>query len=108
MKTNFFYAFCLSTGLGCSNQQAEAEAQAEAARVRGLIASELQVGRSEAEIKVFGERHSWHFRFDEGQARFRANVYTTPENTHDVLVFLYVNGKREFVRSEVKIARTSL
>jgi hypothetical protein len=108
MKMNFFYALCLFTGLGCSNQRAEEEAQAEAARVRSAIAGELHAGSSEAEIKLFGDRHSWHFSFDEDQARFRANVYTTPENTHDVLVFLYVNGKRELVRSEVKIARTSL
>jgi hypothetical protein len=107
MKPNFLYALCLMTGLACSNKEAETKAQAEAEKARGAIAAELHVNSSAADIKAFGDRHGWHFSFDEDQARFRANVYTTPENTHNVLVFVYVNGKRELVRSEVKIARTA-
>lgn len=108
MKSKFFYAVCLAAGLGCSDKGAEAKAQAEAANARQAIAAELHVGSSAAEIKAFGDRHGWSFGFDEDQARFDAKIYTAPEHTHDVLVALYVNGKRELVRSEVKIARTSL
>jgi hypothetical protein len=108
MRSTSFYALCLAAALGCSNQEAETKAQAEAQKARQAIAAELHVGSSATDIKVFGDRHSWRFSFDEDQARFRSNVYTTAGNTHNVLVFLYVNPKREFVRSEVKIARTSL
>ncbi len=107
MKLKLIYAVCLLAVLNCSNKEAETKAQAAAERARRAIASELHVGSSAAEIKAFGDRHGWSFGFDEDQARFDANIYTAPENTHDVLVALYVNGKREFVRSEVKIARTS-
>lgn len=107
MKPNFLYALCLVAGLGCSNKEAEAKAQAEAEKARRAIAAELHVGSSAAEIKAFGDRHGWSFGFDEDQERFDANIYTAPENTHDVMVALYVNGKRELVRSEVKIARTA-
>jgi hypothetical protein len=108
MKPKFFYALCLAAGLGCSNQEAETKAQTEAQKARQAIAAELHIGSSAAEIKDFGDRHHWTFGFDEDQARFDANIYTAPGNTHDVLVALYVNEKRELIRSEVKIARTSL
>jgi hypothetical protein len=65
-------------------------------------------GSSATEIDAFGDRHRWSLIFDEDLATFRSNIYEASENTHDVIVILHVDGKRELVRSEVKVVRTSL
>lgn len=89
------------------DETASARAQAEAQKARSSIAAELRPGSSAAEIKEFGDRHDWRFAFDAEQGRFRANIYTTQRNTHDVLVFIHVNAKREFVAADVEIAETA-
>jgi hypothetical protein len=90
----------------CTDEAAAARAQAEAQKARSSIAAELRPGSSAAEIKEFGDRHHWHLGFDADQGRFQANIYTTQRNTHDVLVFIHVNAKQEFVAAEVEIAET--
>lgn len=109
MRGAFTYILCLPFVLGCwcTDEAAAARAQAEAQKARSSIAAELRPGSSAAEIKEFGDRHHWEFGFDADQGQSRANIYTTQRNTHDVLVFIHVNAKREFVAAEVEVAETA-
>jgi len=91
---------------GCLDSGVDARARVEAEKARRAIASELHAGSSGAEIEGFFRRHGWPFDFDETDQRFRSDVYRAPEKTHTVMLYIYVNRKRELVRSDVQVAIT--
>jgi hypothetical protein len=92
--------------VSCLSKTVEASANHEAEMAKRVIASELRTGSSESEIVEFFRRHRWPFDFDSFEQRFRSDVYRAPEKTHTVMVYVYVNEKREFVRSDVEVAVT--
>lgn len=94
-------------GAGCTSGP-DARAHAEAEKAKRLIAVELRVGSSGSEIEKFFNRHGWPFDYDESERRFRSDVYRAPERTHTVMVYIYVDKKREFVRSDVQVDITFL
>jgi hypothetical protein len=97
---------CVLLSVGCLSNAAETRAKSEAERAKQIITSELRAGSSESEIVDFFRRHRWPFDFDDFDNRFRSDMYRAPEKTHTVMVYVYVNERREFVRSDVEVAVT--
>jgi len=98
-------AFCLWSLLNgsCLSAGADARARAEAEKAKQAITRELRIGSSESEIRGFFKRHGWSFDFDNFDQRFRGDVYRAPEKTHAVIVYIYIDKEREFVRSDVQV-----
>lgn len=101
-RRTFCYLWALLSS-GCLDAGVDARARAEAEKARRALATELHVGSSRAEIEEFFSRHRWPFDFDDFDQRFRSDVYRAPEKTHTVMVYVYVNKAREFVRSDVRV-----
>ena len=70
-----------------------------------MIAEELKVGSSEADIRAFLNRHKWNCGFDDLQDRFHCAVFRTPEGTQ-TNADIYVNKSKEFVRADVHVSYT--
>jgi len=108
MSRRLFLHFWLVLASACADKRSELRAQAEAEKARHAIAAELTVGDSQSKIEEFFRRHGWLFDFDQFLVCFRAVVYRAPEKTHQVTAYIYVNGKRQLVRTEVDVAVTFL
>jgi len=89
-------------------QSYQAHATAEAEKARRLIAEELKVGTSATEIADFFKRHQWPFAYEKSFERFVSDMYRSPDGILTVVVDIYVNANKEFVRSEVKVHVTSV
>lgn len=102
-RRKFFQLVSLSLVSSACDSGSEARAQAEAEKARRTIVKELKVGSPEAEVVEFFKRHGWKFYFDDSDARFVGEVYRSREKSHVVTAYIYVNAKKELVRSDVRI-----
>ena len=83
----------------------------KAEEVRGLIASELEVGASSTEIEAFFKRHqigNSYNRFDQRYKGIIRDVNDSRIVDQAVVVHIYVDEDKSFVSSEVRDSFTFL
>ena len=93
---------CLMTAAACSGEKPTTTS----AQVRAAINEELAVGASAADIEGFFKRHDIEFgwnRFNESYEGIIREVAPF----HGISIFIYVDDKRQLVRSEVQDSYTA-
>jgi len=109
MTRRQFSLICLFAQIGCNPARLNDErASVEAGRARKEIAKELRVGSPQSDVLNFLKRRAWLFDFDGFQRRFVGVVYRSPDRTHVVTAYIYLDEQEKMTHAEVEIAVKAL
>lgn len=98
----------LAQSSGCArgdNDMLEDRNKTKAEEVSNLIASELEVGAGAQAIEAFFERHEIVFSYNRFDHRYQAIIRDVAEGPlvdQAIVIHVYVDHQRRFVRFEVK------
>lgn len=98
----------LAQNSGCTRgdkDMLEGRNKTKAEEVNNLITSELEVGAGAQAIETFFERHDMVFSYNRFDQRYQAIIRDVAKDQkvdQAILIHVYVDDQRRFVRAEVK------
>jgi len=83
-------------------------AQQQQARTQSALAAQLHTGDPPEQITRFFSAQKLEYTYDSIERRYRAQVYQSADNAHNVVIEIWVDESGRFLRGEVSDEQTFL
>lgn len=79
-----------------------------ASEVEQKISSELSPGDGYGKIEAYFEKEGLPFSYDEFNSRYQSIIRETDSSFHAIVIYVYVDGDRNFIKAETIDSYTGL